>query len=109
VSQNRELDTSVSKMSSSLLLQRLYEIHGEEWIPIDETPDSLKRSDRIRLLKNGGAFSVLQEEDVKHTDLTFHQFPQNTLTSATLMPRLKKFHPDIDSPSPAGARGVFLS
>ncbi len=78
---------------STLLIQRLYDIYGESFIPVDETPDELKGPRRIRVTKD---LTIVREEDpVKHTDLNFDAYPNDVVTEA--FPQLKAFHPDIES------------
>jgi len=81
------------KKMSTLLIQRLYGIYGESFIPIDETPDELKGPRRIRVTKD---LTIVREEDpVKHTDLNFDAYPNDVVTEA--FPQLKAFHPDIET------------
>jgi len=93
-------------MSDSLLLQRLHEIHGEEWISFHDSPDDLKvlqGSGRIRVIRmDDGELKVIRDEptpaaSMKHKEIKFHMYPVNKLVSVTMLPELKDVHPDIDS------------
>ncbi len=81
---------------STLLIQRLYDIYGESFIPVDETPDELKGPKRIRVTNTTtGDLTITREEDrpsaVKHTDMNFDSYPNGvrSLLLTTNKSRLK--------------------